>query len=137
MSVADDFNDRLSQIEAAILDAAREWVDAAAQTVKAAVREDWPSPDRNPPHIYATGRSQDAFEVRPVSEYVAEVVNTAERRGENYSGYVDGGYTRYGGAGSANPYQARGGKDYSQQTVERMEQPLRDDLERRINEKTR
>lgn len=61
-------------------------------------------------HPYARDRSVVTWsQSDQTSGDVIRIVTTNESA---YSGYVDKGYTRYGGKGSAKPWKARGSRSY-------------------------
>lgn len=116
----------LNAIELELLHTVCEWVEDTAEDMRRRLEETWP--DAPPEHPYARGRSASLFRVALDPDRLgATVTNEAA-----YSGYVEKGYTRYGGARSARPYQSRGGRDYAATVVAETADEWIGDLEQRL-----
>ena len=102
---------RLSGVSQAITIERDDLADGAALEVVKAAEVVWPSRS-HPENIYARDRSVREWTVERIAPGRRNVVCLA-----SYSGYVNLGYTRWKGEGSAAPWKARGAAPYSKQIV--------------------
>lgn len=109
-------------------DVVEAWADKAAETMVETLQRVSPSPD-HPENIYATGHMKAGWRVERTGTGRRRIYNT-----EPHAGYADEGYTRYGGKASADPWQARGATDYTQQAVTEAMPELDADLARRLED---
>lgn len=77
-------------------------------------------------HPYATGEFSDSWQGREEPDARVVVENTAD-----HAIYTEGGYTRYGGAGSARTWP---GEPYAETALEAVSPAIRDTTERLIRE---
>ena len=63
-------------------------------------------------HPYSTGLMSQSWTVERIGPALYLV-----RNAQDYSGYADEGYTRYGGKASADPWRNAGATDYTQQAI--------------------